>query len=412
MSKPKLLFIGHTSIWDTPLFGAQLRSANLACQLSRTFDITYACPSEVEKPGERPDLAERSGFAKVIVSKAAAPAEFARWGGPRMSLRLLLSTPVPLDLRERISPQLIQQLTKERTIADYDAVWAHRSWHAEAALRAGFRRIVCDVDDFEHVIFRQQVSELGRYRRRPLHLIAIEKLRRYERSLAQRFARVVVTKTEDVSLAACNGDLQPAVVPNGVSLPQITTAADESSPSFLFVGILGYGPNIDGAIWFANQVLPLIRRRVPSTRFVIAGRAPCPAELVSLLEDPGVEIVESPDSLSPLYAQATAVVTPIRLGHGTRIKVLEALAYAKPLVTTTEAASGHRLVNSREALFADSPETFASSCVQLIEDRTLRDRLAKDGLQFVKNNATWERVGERAVEIVRSVLADSPGSRS
>jgi glycosyltransferase involved in cell wall biosynthesis len=404
MARRKLLFIGHTGIWDTPLFGAQLRSANLAQQLSRTFDVTYACPSDIERAGNRPDLAERSGFAKVLIAPGAAPVGQARWGGIGTSIRLLTSHPVPLDIEERVPRQLVLQLAEERSGAQYDVVWAHRSWHAEAAKRAGFDRVICDIDDFEHVIFRQQVAELGHYLRKPLHLLAIAKLRRYERKLTKRFSRVVITKAEDAALLDATGASSHCVVPNGITIAASSPVAHEGGPCFLFVGILGYGPNVDAASWFAKKAFPLIRQRVPSARFIIAGRAPCPPELSQLCQQPGIEIIESPPDLVALYQKAWVVVTPIRLGHGTRIKVLEALAHARALVTTSEAARGHHLVDGRDAFIADSVEIFAARCLELVADPALRNQLAMAGLNFVKANATWDRVGERATTVVDSLI--------
>jgi glycosyltransferase involved in cell wall biosynthesis len=164
---------------------------------------------------------------------------------------------------------------------------------------------------------------------------------------------------------------------------------------------------MDAAIWFAREAFPVIRQRVPSARFIIAGRAPCPSELSQLCQQPGIEIIESPIDLVALYQMAWVVVTPIRLGHGTRIKVLEALAHARALVTTSEAARGHHLVDGRDAFLADSVEVFAARCVELVSDTTLRDKLAAAGLNFVKANSTWQRVGERATAVADSLVAES-----
>lgn len=405
MTRPRVLFVGHTSIWDTPLFGAQLRSANLAQQLARNFAVTYACTSESETAGERPDLAERSGFSQVLIAGLPESIGSARWGGISESVRLLTSFPVPLDIEERISEHLYSTIRIANEREPFDAVWAHRSWNAEAARRAGTSRVICDIDDFEHVIFQQQIAQLGPYRRRLLHQAAIRNLARYERSLINRFPRVAITKPEDAVLLSADRASEPLLIPNGISTPHQVSDRQDSRPTFLFVGILGYGPNIDAATWFASDIFPLIRRSLPQARFVVAGRSPCPPELTTLLREPNIQIVESPEDLSTIYAAATAVVTPIRLGHGTRIKVLEALAHGRALISTTEATRGHGLKHEHNVLLADDSEAFAQHCIRVVNDAGLRLRLADAGLDYVRKYSTWDRVGERAISAVEGILA-------
>jgi polysaccharide biosynthesis protein PslH len=187
-------------------------------------------------------------------------------------------------------------------------------------------------------------------------------------------------------------------VPSGVDLQEWPVCFDpQAEDEVLFVGNYLHPPNVEGALWLAREVWPLVRRQRPGARLTLAGRAPPPA--IQALAADDVRVPGTVDDLRPLYARSSLVVAPIFWGSGVRIKLLEALACGLPTVTTALAAEGIDLRQSRSALFAERPPEFAAAIVQLLDDQALRVGLGIAGRAVVERDYDWERIGERLVAL-------------
>jgi glycosyltransferase involved in cell wall biosynthesis len=142
-------------------------------------------------------------------------------------------------------------------------------------------------------------------------------------------------------------------------------------------------------LWFGRYVLPLILEQRPGTNFAIVGQRPHP-RLDILRDIPGVTITGYVDDVRPYLAGARVYVAPLRVGGGTRLKLLEAMAMGKPIVSTTVGAEGFPVVNGQELILADAPETFAREVLDLLENPTRRARLAAAGRAFAQANYGWD----------------------
>lgn len=188
------------------------------------------------------------------------------------------------------------------------------------------------------------------------------------------------------------------IVPNGiprfediaVDLPA-EAAMSEGFPVVLFIGHLGYKPNIDAAERLARTILPHIRQRLPTARLVLAGRYPKPA-VTALSGLQGVDLVENPDDVTPLLARAHLSIIPLSAGGGTRIKILEAMAWGIPVIATPMAVEGLDLVDDEEVLLSDTDEGLADLAIELCLDRT---RMARQ--RIGAHEAVWSRFGPQAV---------------
>jgi glycosyltransferase involved in cell wall biosynthesis len=167
---------------------------------------------------------------------------------------------------------------------------------------------------------------------------------------------------------------------------------------------MGYDPNADAVKWFMRDVMPAILRQHPPARFAIVGKEAGPA--VQALHDGRHCIVHGgvPD-VTPFYAGAGLVVVPIRLGAGTRLKVLEALMLGKPIVATTMAIEGIDLKPGVHVEIADTPEEFARTCVALLQDEPRRRRLAEAGRQRVIELYQWSHIGDLATAAIARMEA-------
>ena len=166
----------------------------------------------------------------------------------------------------------------------------------------------------------------------------------------------------------------------------------------LFVGSFDYGANVDAARFLIAQVLPIVRAKLPDVSLILAGRNPPPD--IRKLAGEGVEVTGTVADLAPLYARASAVVVPLRIGGGTRIKILEALAHARPVVTTAAGMRGLALQPGTHVLVAETPEQFAEALARLRSDAALGARLATAGRAWVTERHSWTALEDRFAEVV------------
>lgn len=399
----RILFVSDRCPWP-PDNGTRQRLYHVLEALASRHRVTLVAPADPDG-GPRPPLADR--FERVVeVVRGDADRQYRRgrfrfWASPFERAVALMSSPLPNSVRENWDHAVLdglQQLRREG--ASFDAVWAVRPHSAEVAKSAGFEPIVVDVDDVETVKMQRVLEHTLWYWSKPLHYAELAKLRRYERSLPRRFLRAIVCKDEDRGLFP-DGGRGVVVVPNGVSrLPQADPGLAEDG-ELLFVGTMLYGPNIEAVEWFHGAILPLIAASEPDVVFRIVGRLPTPA--VRRLHDGSRCFVHAdvPD-VGGYFERAAVVVAPIRLGSGTRLKVLEALARGKALVATSTAVEGLDLQAGVDFELAEKPEQFAAVTVGLLRDEGRRRQLGESGRQRVLERYTWDAIEAmvlRAIEL-------------
>lgn len=251
-----------------------------------------------------------------------------------------------------------------------------------------------DLDDVE-TISRRRIA--ARYRHHGLEREALgeekgaEWAEQSNITVLPRFDRIYVCSIADVRALPVGVQSRARVLPN-VYQPTITLPPPSTSDpiDILFVGTLGYFPNVDGIDWFAHQVLPYIRAGTPRQvilHVVGFGNAPL---LSSLRAVPDLNLVGFAADLFPWYQRSHVVVVPLHAAGGTRIKILEAFAMQRPVVTTSIGAEGIAGQDGEHLLVADDPATFADRCLQLIENDELRSRLVANAISLLFDRYTPE----------------------
>jgi sugar transferase (PEP-CTERM/EpsH1 system associated) len=263
--------------------------------------------------------------------------------------------------------------------------------------------IVYDDHNAEYVLqqraFETDVSKPQRWVAAAYSFVQWRRLRRYERQACQHADRLIaVSQTDASALRRLDPRLDPVVVPNGVdmafytaSIPSLQGEAGPGDTDLVFTGKMDFRPNVDAVLWFARQVLPLIRRQSPETRFWIVGKDPHP-RLDPLDEDPAVVVTGFVDDQRPYIAGAGIYVIPLRIGGGTRLKVLEAMAMSRAIVSTTLGCEGFEVESGRELVTADTPEDFAAKVVALLNDPDRRAQLGTNGRNFAESGYDWQIV--------------------
>lgn len=397
-----------TSFFPWPLnLGARQRVFHLARGIAADNDVSVIALDSVPTASDVEAFLANSGCARVTVipksresvDEAIRVAPIARILAKLRAMDEHLRSPLPVFMREIWSDRLVQAIEASARERRVDIVFAARFWMAEHARVAGLAPVILDVDDLMSVVARHRVSSPGWHRRKLIQFFDAAKEHAYERSLPARFERLIVVKSADRDFFPAVYRERVSVLPNGVDVPPEPTLEPAVADTILFIGALGYGPNIDAIRWFAECALPLIWAVRPDVRFVAAGFGSGVA-VADLFTDPRCTLHESPPDLAPLYASAAVVVTPVRFGAGTRIKVLEALARGRAVVATEFAAEGLDLRSGVDLEFANSEKDIASRCIELLGDVERRRSLAAAGRASVAERFDWTRIEQALAELV------------
>lgn len=268
-------------------------------------------------------------------------------------------------------------------------------------------RTVLDEHNVEFDIVKRTAEAEGSAARRLYSSIDWRKLKREERSAWRWFDGVSVTSERDASLLrSFEPATRLAVIPNGVDISQFQPSTARPEPdSLLFFGAMNYYPNHDGVSYFVDQIFPRVLAKRPSTKLWLVGPAP---DSVMRLKGPNIEVTGFVDAVEPYIDRASAVVVPLRLGGGTRLKIVEAMAKAKPIVSTRIGAEGIDVVHEQHALLADDPQGFADQVERVLADAALGARLGQAARGLAEASYGWPALVERLEGFYERLLATGP----
>ena len=174
------------------------------------------------------------------------------------------------------------------------------------------------------------------------------------------------------------------------------------SPSLVFTGKMDFRPNIDAMLWFAQEVWPAVRQAHPNAKLFIVGQKPS-TRLDGLRSDPNIVLTGEVEDIRPHIAQASVYIAPLRIGSGTRFKLLEAMAMRKAIVSTSLGCEGFDVAHGREMLIADTPATFAQAINTLLGDEAQRKTIGQAAHQFVSATYDWGAIVPKLEAIYRSM---------
>lgn len=372
-----------------PHAGGTAHTVGATRQLARFYEVAlYALAAEPAAVGWGP-LAEWCRELRAFPQGRARP----------VGLR-----PPGVELAR--SPELVRALESEWARHPPDVVqleFTSMAQYAPLACRAG-ALVVCTAHNVAFLAQARRARREPTPRVRARRWIGALSLWAYElRALRDCHLVVTLGEADAEALRRWLPRLPIVFVPSGIELGEWSTVDPAAGAVVLFVGNYAHPPNVEGALWLGREVWPLVRRAHGAARLVLAGRAPPPA--VRAMAAPDVAVPGTVDDLRPLYAGAGVAAAPVFWGSGVRIKILEALASRLPLVTTALAAEGIGLEDGRSALFAETPESFASAIVRLLDDRALRARLGAAGRALVEERYDWERIGRRLAGLYEGARA-------
>lgn len=253
-----------------------------------------------------------------------------------------------------------------------------------------------DLDDVESIAHRR-LAELyrlnGNSARARFEELAVERAEASEASVLRDFDRVYVCSENDRTILHRQSRAQVCVLPNALPIPGLLPSRDKDTPfTYLFVGTLGYYPNEDAIVHFCTATLPLIRQAARRPLQVLIVGTGATNAIHQLAELPDVQLIGAVADVAPWYAAADVVIVPIRAGGGTRIKVLEAFSYRRPVVSTSLGIEGIAACHEEHVLLGDTPSAFAEQCLRLMDDPQLVEHVVTNAHALFLDTYTVEAV--------------------
>ena len=243
--------------------------------------------------------------------------------------------------------------------------------------------------------------------RRALFVLKSLLMHNWEVRHASTFDRVVVVSETDARwLRQRSPDLPVSVIDNGVDIERTPCLpVTEAGPNLLFVGSMVYPPNEDAMLYFSRTIWPLVKKAIPAVQLRIVGHEPS-RRLRQLGRDAAIHVMGTAADLAPFYAQASLVVVPLRAGSGSRLKILEAMAMGRAVVSTSTGCEGLVLEPDVHLAVADTPVDFFHAIVALMNDEQRRLRMADRARHWVEKRYDWSFLGEQLVSLYHTMLSE------
>jgi sugar transferase (PEP-CTERM/EpsH1 system associated) len=373
-----------------PAFGgALIRVFETLRYLASRHRVTLLAPTA--RAPHADDLRVLTGLGIVVVPVRVSES------GVAMAARLMRGVVRrrPLIQGLHSDPALARQLTRLTSDESYDVVHFEHSFMApyvDSIHPANSAKRVLSMHNIESLRFRREMR-VARWGVRRLALTADHVLfGGWEARAIHRFDGIAAVSPIELTWARSHAPAAASVLaPNGVRLEQFAPAARNSaSRRIVFTGLMNYPPNVDAVVWFCEAILPAVRRRFPHVTFSIVGDKPT-ARVRALARCPGVTVTGAVPDVRPHIADAALTVVPLRSGAGTRLKILEAMAMQRAVVSTSQGAEGLDVTPGLHLLMGDTPETFADQVCAVLADSGLRNALEQNGRELVESKYEWRR---------------------
>ncbi len=396
---------------NRPLFpantGGRIRTLNVLRHLARWHDITYLCNAP---PGDEQHLLP---MRELGLRVEAVPRPETPWGGLRFYAAMArnLLSPLPFNVAKHFDPALRARARDLLASERYDLVICDFLQTALHVLGLEAPATVLFQHNVEAQILRRHAETAPGWLRRRYMARQWRRMRRFEAEAGRRFDTVIAVSEPDRAFFEKEyGWRQVSAIDTGVDTDYFRPAeADGQEDRVLFLGSLDWLPNQEGVKDFVRHVWPLVRRRRPRATFQLVGRNPS-REVVTLRAVDGVEVVGTVPDVRPYLAGAAAVVVPLLVGGGTRLKIFEAMAMGKAVVSSTVGCEGLPVTAGEHLLVEDAPAAFADAVVRLLTSPRERAGLGAAARRLVCERFGAEAVARQFDDICRDTLARKAGA--
>ena len=382
--------------------GGRIRTYHMLKELKREHQITYLT---LDDGTAAPDARARATeyCHELVVVPHQTRTKFTP--GFYLDLTRNLLTRLPYFIMKYESPEMRKEIEQLTARTNFDVVvcdFLMPSVNLPAQLP-------CPTVLFQHNVEAMIWKRHYQVQQNPLKKLYLygqwRKAFNFERIMAQSFDHVVAVSREDAETMQADYGISVSDVPTGVDTDYFTSGdrSQQAQRNLVFTGSMDWLPNHDAIQFFVRDILPLIRKALPDVSLTVVGRNPYP-ELIDLSKrEPGITVTGRVDDVRPYMERATAYIVPIRIGGGTRLKIYEAMAMDRPVISTTIGAEGLPVENERELLLADSPDAFAAAVVRVLSDESLANSLSVRAGKLVREQFGWNKAAQRFADVCAGV---------
>lgn len=406
--RPRLLFLAHTFPYP-PDGGVYIRTYNILRLLSLRFDVTMLCFDRKESAASLAGRADLIAEIAKLSPVTVIPRPDRDHRAARAHVRSLLKGRV-FTYYTNHSLAFEEELQRHLSGERFDLVHVDSLDLSRYLPLLNGIPVVCTHHNVESELLADRArTEPFAMRLYVLHQARLQK--REERLWCPKVdLNVTVSERDAVALRAIAPGARVEPVPNGVDTELLTPDWEIKQDGIVFVGGLGWFPNRDALEHFCEDILPHLRSLVGDLKIWWVGRASSD-DVVRFRDQYGIELTGYVDDVRPYISRAACYVIPMRVGGGTRLKLLDAWAMGKAIVSTTQGVEGTEAVHQNNVLIADEPRDFALAVARVLETRELRERLGRAGRATAERLYSWRVIGERQARLYEDVIAAAKGVR-
>ncbi len=409
----RLLYFAPKECWP-PSTGGQLRNFYLARELAAAGErVTYLGFSDNRarhaQDADTYQFENRNPVGEWCEQLITVPLD-SSYSAAKLARGLLGRTPLPvLNYTTPAMQTALKQLLDER---DFDIVQVQGLHLADylPIIRAARSRpvVICDWHNVESELMLRYGEQMKDLPRRLYARATAQRMADMEKRILHEFdAHLAVSERDKAQLMALSPNAPVYVIENGVNVEYYSPkAGQEELPRHrvVFIGSMDYHANIEAVTHFARDVWPQVFAKFPHLIFTIVGRNP-PPDVTVLAQSPGIEVTGRVRDVRPYCRESIAAVVPLRIGGGSRLKILEAMAAELPIVSTELGAEGLNVIHGENILLAESDEEFDAALSEICTNSDLRQKLTTGGLQMVQENYDWPVIGARLREVHDGLLS-------
>ena len=384
--------------------GGKIRSYNMLKELKRNCRITYLTLDDGTADAKARELASEYCHELVCVPHRGRE-KFT--SGFYIDLMLNLVSELPYAIKKYESEAMRQEVATRVADIRFDLLVCDFLAPAVNVPPALDCRSVLFQHNVEAMIWKRHYEVQANVVKKAYLYRQWQKMRAFEAKTCPQFDCVVAVSREDRELMQQQYGVDRIYdVPTGVDTEYFRPSGRvKSQPeSLVFTGSMDWLPNEDAIRYFTEQIMPRIKQVVPGVTLTVVGRNPYPG-LVELSKlDPSVIVTGRVEDVRPFMEEAAVYIVPLRIGGGTRLKIYEAMAMEKPIVSTSIGAEGLPVTDGKEILLADTPESFAEAVVRLLRQENLASALGKQAAAKVREKFGWDTVAEGFAAICERTL--------
>ncbi len=302
--------------------------------------------------------------------------------------------------------KILQRLLRSKTFDIVQIGYLHMAQYIRSIPRK--IPVLLDTPNAEHLLMHRYFEAEENLLKKFYLFYQAEKVKRYEKKMCGRFDRCLAVSEMDreALTLVCDEKAVFSVIPNGVDVKYYTPKLSEEPycTDLIHHGTMSGYMNVDATIYFCKNILPYIRREIRDVKLTIAGTNP-DKTLVKLAHfDENIVLTGAVDDMRPYVWGSKVVIVPLRIGGGTRLKILEAMAQGKPVVSTSVGCEGLEVTPDKDIIVADDPKEFANRTVELLKDEGLRLKIGVNGRKLVESKYDWKIIVEKLYSVYQEVI--------